>query len=138
MSNAITISVDGEDGSVVSRNPGIRLVGGDADLALVRVWASSLRFLHLQIADEMRQMGFLFLEQRWRCKNGMRQDNRNWRMFMVNCSWSFLLLTRFWLNRSAIANPCCHCELVGSVQRNAGYWIKRRQTFSRSLTDYKA
>ena len=39
MSRAITISVDGEDGSVVSRNPGIRLVGGDADLALVRVWA---------------------------------------------------------------------------------------------------
>lgn len=34
MSNDITISVNGEDGAVVSRNAGIRFVGEDA---LVRV-----------------------------------------------------------------------------------------------------
>ena len=40
MSDDITVSVDGEDGAVVSRNAGIRFVGEDA---LVRVWPSSPR-----------------------------------------------------------------------------------------------
>lgn len=38
MSDDIIISVDGEDGAVISRNAGIRFVGEDA---LVRVWPSS-------------------------------------------------------------------------------------------------
>ena len=37
MSDDITVSVNGEDGAVVSRNAGIRFVGEDA---LVRVWPS--------------------------------------------------------------------------------------------------
>ena len=40
MSDDITVSVDGEDGVVVSHNAGIRFVGEDA---LVRVWPSSPR-----------------------------------------------------------------------------------------------
>ena len=43
MSDDITVSVDGEDGAVVSRNTGIRFVGEDA---LVRVWPSSPRHFH--------------------------------------------------------------------------------------------
>ena len=43
MSDDITVSVDGEDGAVVSRNAGIRFVGEDA---LVRVWTSSPRHFH--------------------------------------------------------------------------------------------
>ena len=42
MSKDITISVNGEDGTVVSRNAGIRLVGEDA---LVRVWPPSPKFV---------------------------------------------------------------------------------------------
>lgn len=43
MSDDITVSVDGDDGAVVSRNAGIRFVGEDA---LVRVWPSSPRHFH--------------------------------------------------------------------------------------------
>ena len=46
MSDDITVSVDGEDGAVASRNAGIRFVGEDA---LVRVWSSSPR--HFQSMD---------------------------------------------------------------------------------------
>ena len=49
MSDDITISVDGEDGAVVSRSAGIRFVGEDA---LMRVW-SSLRFLILPIVHRV-------------------------------------------------------------------------------------
>ena len=49
MSDDITISVDGEDGAVVSRNSGIRIVGEDA---LVRVWPS-LRFLTSRIVHRV-------------------------------------------------------------------------------------
>ena len=43
MSDDITVSVDGEDGAVASRNAGIRFVGEDA---LVRVWPPSPMHFH--------------------------------------------------------------------------------------------
>ena len=37
MSNEIRITVDGEDGTILSRNPGIRFVADNANWALARV-----------------------------------------------------------------------------------------------------